>query len=92
MVNYWKKSDFRSGSERTFSEVCAMSALPPKADIDQHELNGISGLLFTHERNRQIDSRPNGALAQAVAFEPSLRPLSPENGNIFENDRRLSAI
>ena len=24
------------GQKRTFSEVCAMSALPSKADIDQH--------------------------------------------------------
>ncbi len=27
------------GDKRTFSEVCAMSALPPKADIEGRELN-----------------------------------------------------
>ena len=25
-----------TGRKQTFSEVCAMSALPPKADMDQH--------------------------------------------------------
>ncbi len=27
------------GDKRTFSEVCAMSALPPKTDIEGRELN-----------------------------------------------------
>src|SRR5262249_55168324 len=39
-----------------------------------------------------MDSWHNRRPPLAVAFEPSLRPRSPENGNIFENGRRLSAI
>jgi hypothetical protein len=35
---------------------------------------------------------PTGTFSLAVAIEPSLRPQSPENGNILENCRRLSAI
>ena len=27
------------GHKRTFSKVCAMSALPPEADIDRHDWN-----------------------------------------------------
>src|SRR6516165_5638407 len=47
---------------------------------------------FFFRENRQTDSRHNCRPHPAVAIEPSLRPQSPENGNILKNGRRLSAI